>query len=106
MAAGNLSSSPLDQRRVARKALGRVRIASEGRRVRRSFNQSTLAALRELPSEEALARLAIFVKADETYRPAKQAAASRRWQVRTAYADLCAQQVKLVALIEHFYLAH
>ena len=54
--------------------------------MRRSFSQATLAALRELPSEEALARLAIFVKADETYRPAKQAA-SRRWQVRTTYGE-------------------
>ena len=52
----------------------------------RSFSPSVLVALRELPVEKALARLAIHLKADPTYLPAKQAT-SRRWQVRTACGE-------------------
>ena len=52
----------------------------------RSFSPSVLVALRELPIEKALARLAIHIKADATYRPVK-APASRRWQVRTACGE-------------------
>ncbi len=52
----------------------------------RSFSPSVLLALRELPVEQALSRIAIHVKADATYRPLKQAA-SRRLQVRTAYGE-------------------
>jgi hypothetical protein len=37
--------------------------------VGRSFTPSVLAALRELPIEKALARIAIHIKADATYRP-------------------------------------
>ena len=52
----------------------------------RSFSPSVLAALRELPIEKALARIAIHIKADPTYRPLKQPA-SRRWQVRTVCGE-------------------
>ena len=54
--------------------------------MRRSFSQTTLSRLREMPSEAALARLAIFLKTDQTYQPAKDAT-SRRWQVRTTIGE-------------------
>jgi hypothetical protein len=54
--------------------------------VARSFSPSVLGDLRELPVEQALARIAIHVKADPTYRPVKQPE-SRRWQVRTACGE-------------------
>lgn len=52
----------------------------------RSFSPSVLAALRELPIEKALARIAIHIKADATYRPMKEPT-SRRWQVRTTCGE-------------------
>lgn len=52
----------------------------------RSFSPSVLAALRELPSDAVLARVAIHIKPDAAYRPVKQPA-SRRWQVRTACGE-------------------
>jgi hypothetical protein len=54
--------------------------------MRRSFSQTTLMRLREMPSEDALARLATYLKADQSFQPAKDAA-SRRWQVRTAVGE-------------------
>lgn len=54
--------------------------------MRRRFNQATLASLREMPSEDALALLAIYYKADSTYFPVKDAR-SRRWHVTTANGD-------------------
>jgi hypothetical protein len=54
--------------------------------VRRRFNQATLASLREMPSEDALALLAIYYKADATYLPVKDPR-SRRWHVTTASGD-------------------
>jgi len=50
--------------------------------VRRSFDAGLLAALRELPSDTALERIAIAAKADPSYHPIK-ASTSRRWHVRT-----------------------
>ena len=52
----------------------------------RSFSRSMLVELREMPSEHALTRIAIHVKADPTYRPLKQAA-SRRWHIRTVSGE-------------------
>ena len=54
--------------------------------MRRSFNAELLAALRELPSDTALERIAISAKADSTYHPAKHRA-TRRWHVRTACGE-------------------
>ncbi len=50
---------------------------------RRSFDRATLTPLREMPSEEALALLAIYRKVDPTFRPVKQST-TRRWHARTA----------------------
>jgi hypothetical protein len=50
--------------------------------VRRSFDRATLTPLREMPSEDALALLAIHCKADPTFQPVKRAT-TRRWHVRT-----------------------
>jgi hypothetical protein len=57
-----------------------------GHRVRRSFSSATLARLRDLPSEVALARLATTVKPDPTYIPVRDAG-SRRWHAHTPYGD-------------------
>lgn len=54
--------------------------------MRRLFNRATLTLLREMPSEDALALLAIRCKADPTYVPLKQAT-SRRWHARTACGE-------------------
>jgi hypothetical protein len=54
--------------------------------VARSFSPALLGALRALPSEAALGRLAIHFKADVTYRPVRQTA-SRRWHVRTVCGE-------------------
>jgi hypothetical protein len=54
--------------------------------VRRSFNAGLLAALRELPSDAALERIAITAKADPTYHPIK-AGTTRRWHVRTVCGE-------------------
>jgi len=51
--------------------------------MRRTFSRATLASLREIPSEDALALLATYCKADPTYVPVKDAG-SRRWHGRTA----------------------
>jgi hypothetical protein len=54
--------------------------------VRRSFSRATLASLREMPSEDALALLAIHCKADPTFLPVKQATTCR-WHARTACGE-------------------
>jgi hypothetical protein len=51
--------------------------------VRRSFDRATLTPLREMPSEDALALLAIYCKVDSTFQPVKQPTA-RRWHARTS----------------------
>ena len=51
-------------------------------RVRRSFSAATLTRLREMPAGDALALLAIHVKADPTYLALK-ADHSRRWHAHT-----------------------
>ena len=50
--------------------------------MRRTFTRATLKSLREMPSEDALALLAIYCKADPTYVPVKDLR-SRRWHART-----------------------
>jgi hypothetical protein len=54
--------------------------------VRRTFSQATLMFLREMPSEDALALLAIYRKEDPTYVPVKDPR-SRRWHARTAAGE-------------------
>ena len=54
--------------------------------MRRTFSRTTLAALREMPGEDALALLAVNCKADPTYMPVKHPG-SRRWHVYTACGD-------------------
>jgi hypothetical protein len=51
--------------------------------VRRSFDRATLTPLREMPSEDALALLAIHCKPDPTYQPVKEPT-TRRWHARTS----------------------
>ena len=51
--------------------------------MRRTFSRATLTSLRGMPSEDALALLAIYYKADPTYVPVRDLR-SRRWHVRTA----------------------
>jgi hypothetical protein len=51
--------------------------------VHRTFSRATLASLREMPSEDALALLATYCKADPIYVPVKDAG-SRRWHGRAA----------------------
>jgi len=46
------------------------------------FDPVTLSSLRGIASEEVLNRLAIYCKADRTFRPVKQVS-SRRWHVLT-----------------------
>ncbi|MBI5277793.1 MAG: hypothetical protein HY854_15180 [Burkholderiales bacterium] len=53
---------------------------------RRSFSAATLTRLREMPAGEALALLAIDVKADPTYLPLKTDH-SRRWHVHTTRGE-------------------
>jgi hypothetical protein len=57
-----------------------------GQLVRRSFSPATLARLRDLPSEAVLARLAMHIKPDPTFRPIKDAG-SRRWHALTSQGD-------------------
>ena len=57
-----------------------------GQRVRRSFSSATLARLRDLPSEIALACLATTLKPDLTFTPVKDAG-SRRWHAYTTHGD-------------------
>ena len=54
--------------------------------MRRSFSPTILARLRDLPSDEVLARLAIDVKPDPTFKPAKNPG-SRRWHAHTVCGD-------------------
>ena len=54
--------------------------------MRRSFSPTILARLRELPSDEILARLAIDLKPDPTFKPAKNPR-SRRWHAHTPCGD-------------------
>jgi hypothetical protein len=54
--------------------------------VRRSFSAVTLTRLREMPAGDALALVAIHIKADPTYRPLKTDH-SKRWHVRTACGE-------------------
>ncbi len=55
-------------------------------KVRRSFGTATLTRLREMPASDALALLAINVKADPTYLPIK-ADRGRRWHARTSSGE-------------------
>ncbi len=54
--------------------------------MRRAFSPATLASLREMPSEDALALLATYCKADLTYVPFKDPS-SRRWHGRTSCGE-------------------
>jgi hypothetical protein len=54
--------------------------------VRRTFSRATLTSLREMPSEDALALLAIYHKADPTYLPLKDPQ-SRRWHAQTSAGE-------------------
>ena len=54
--------------------------------VRRSFDRATLRPLREMPSEDVLALLAIYYKADPTYVPIKDSR-SRRWHAQTTAGE-------------------
>lgn len=53
---------------------------------RRSFGAAALTRLREMPAGDALALLAIHVKADPSYLPLKSDH-SRRWHVRTTRGE-------------------
>ena len=53
---------------------------------RRSFGAATLTRLREMPASDALAFVAIHVKADPTYLPLKTDL-SRRWHVHTVRGE-------------------
>ena len=53
---------------------------------RRSFSATTLTRLREIPAGDALALLAVHVKADPSYLPLKSDR-SRRWHVRTTRGE-------------------
>jgi len=53
---------------------------------RRFFDESMLTRLREMPAAEALALLAIHIKADLTYLPIKSDD-SRRWHVLTTRGE-------------------
>lgn len=57
-----------------------------GQPVRRSFSPTTLARLRDLPSEAVLARLAMEIKPDPTFTPVRDAG-SRRWHAHTTQGD-------------------
>ena len=54
--------------------------------MRRSFDSSTLLQLRAMPSEVALALLALDLKADTSFVPLKDSA-SRRWYARTEQGE-------------------
>ena len=55
-------------------------------KMRKSFDAATLTRLREMAAGDALALLAIHVKADPTYVPLK-ADRSRRWHASTAHGE-------------------
>jgi hypothetical protein len=50
--------------------------------VRRSYDRATLTPLREMPSEDALALLAIHCKLDASFQPVKEPT-TRRWHAHT-----------------------
>ncbi len=50
--------------------------------MRRRLDRATLARLRAMPSEEALALLSIYLKVDRDYRPIKNHT-TRRWHAHT-----------------------
>jgi hypothetical protein len=54
--------------------------------VRRSFTLTVLARLRDMPSDQVLACLAIDLKPDLTFKPARNAR-SRRWHAHTICGD-------------------
>ncbi len=54
--------------------------------MRKSFRETTLLHLREIPSDAALNSLAICCKADASYHPIKDSNC-RRWHVRTAFGE-------------------
>src|SRR5260370_32927822 len=54
--------------------------------MRRTFSRATLTSLREMPSEDALALVAVYHKADPTYVPIKDSR-SRRWHAQTAAGE-------------------
>jgi hypothetical protein len=54
--------------------------------VRRSFDRATLTPLCEMPSEDALALLAIHCKPDPSYQPVKEPT-TRRWHARTSSGE-------------------
>lgn len=54
--------------------------------MRRTFSRTTLTALRQMPSEDALPLLAAYLKPDQTYVPVKDPR-SRRWHGRAACGD-------------------
>jgi hypothetical protein len=54
--------------------------------VRRSFDREKLTRLRNMQSEDALALLSIYYKADPTYVPVKDPC-SRRWRARTTFGE-------------------
>ena len=54
--------------------------------MRPRFKQAKLASLRDMPSEDALAVLAIYCKPDLTYLPVKDPN-SRRWHVCTSCGE-------------------
>lgn len=56
------------------------------RGMRKGLDRATLAWLRAMPSEDALALLSIYLKADRDYRPIKNLA-SRRWHVHAARGE-------------------
>jgi hypothetical protein len=54
--------------------------------MRRTFSRATLTSLREMSSEEALALLAVYYKADPTYVPIKDSR-TRRWHAQTTAGE-------------------
>ena len=54
--------------------------------MKRKFSPATLVSLREMPSEDALALLAIYLKADPTYLPVKDPQ-SLRWHALTPVGE-------------------
>ena len=54
--------------------------------MRRTFSRTTLTSLRQMPSEDALALLPMYCKADPTYVPVKDPR-SRRWHGRTTCGE-------------------
>jgi hypothetical protein len=53
---------------------------------KKNYDEAQLHRLRQIPSEEVLKRLAIFYKADPTFRPAKHAT-TRRYHALTDVGD-------------------